>query len=61
MTRKTEYNEIIEFAISNEQDAIDLYTDLAERTDSPSGKVLLRELADMERGHKAKLEKLDMS
>ncbi len=61
MTGQTDYSEIIEFAISNEQGAVDLYTDLADRTDSPSGKVLLRELAAMEKGHKAKLEKLDMS
>ena len=61
MTKQSDYNDIIKFAIGNEQDAIDLYTDLAAKTDSPSGKVLLKELADMERGHKAKLEKLDMS
>jgi rubrerythrin len=54
------YNEIIAFAIDKEQEAVELYSDLAERTQSPSGKILFKELADMERGHKTKLEKLDM-
>ena len=54
------YNEIIAFAIDKEQEAVELYGDLAERAQSPSGKILFKELADMERGHKTKLEKLDM-
>jgi len=53
------YSEIIEFAINKEQEAVDLYADLAGRTQSPAGKIMFRELADMERGHKAKLQKLD--
>lgn len=53
------YNEVIEFAINKEQEAVDLYSDLAARTQSPAGKVMFRELADMERGHKTKLQKLD--
>ena len=54
------YNEIIAFAIDKEQEAVELYSDLAERAQSPSGKILFKELADMERGHKTKLKKLDM-
>jgi len=54
------YNEIIAFAIDKEQEAVDLYGDLAGRAQSPSGKILFKELADMERGHRTKLEKLDI-
>ena len=54
------YNEIIAFAIDKEQEAVEMYSDLAARAQSPSGKILFKELADMERGHKTKLEKLDM-
>jgi rubrerythrin len=54
------YNEIIAFAIDKEQEAVDLYSDLADRAQSPSGKILFKELADMEKGHKTKLEKLDI-
>lgn len=53
------YSEIIEFAINKEQEAVDLYADLAGRTQSPAGKIMFRELADMERGHKTRLQKLD--
>ena len=60
MEQKQNYNEILAFAINNEQEAIDLYTDMANRTQSPSGKILFNELADMEKGHKTKLEKLDL-
>jgi len=55
------YSEIIEFAINKEQEAVDLYADLAGRTQSPAGKIMFRELADMERGHKTKLQKMDRS
>lgn len=55
------YNEIIAFAIDKEQEAFELYSGLADRAQSPSGKILFKELADMEKGHKTKLEKLDMS
>ena len=57
---QTTYNEIIAFAIDKEQEAFELYSDLAGRAQSPSGKILFKELADMEKGHKTKLEKLDM-
>ena len=54
------YNEIIAFAIDKEQEAVEMYSDLADRAQSPSGKILFKELTDMERGHKTRLEKLDM-
>jgi rubrerythrin len=60
MGTHTTYNEIIAFAIDKEQEAVELYSDLAGSAQSPSGKILFKELADMERGHKSKLEKLDM-
>lgn len=59
MDEQSIYDEVIQFAINKEQEAVDMYSDLAGRTQSPSGKILFNELADMERGHKTKLEKLD--
>jgi rubrerythrin len=61
MGTKALYNEIIQFAIDKEQEAIDLYSDMAKRARSTSGKLLFQELASMENGHKTKLQKLDMS
>ena len=61
MGMQSTYNEIIAFAIDKEQEAVDLYSDLANRAQSPSGKILFKELADMETGHKTKLQKLDMA
>lgn len=61
MGLKSTYDEIIAFAIDKEQEAVDLYSDLASRAQNPSGKILFKELADMERGHKTKLQKLDMA
>ncbi len=51
-------DEILEFAIKNEQDAVDLYTDLSERTTSSAMKAELRQIANEEKGHKAKLERV---
>jgi len=59
MDTKSLYSEIIEFAINKEQEAVDFYSGLAARAQSPAGKILFRELADMERGHKTKLQKMD--
>jgi len=61
MSKKKLYNEVIQFAIDKEQEAIDLYTDMVKRTRTSSGKIVFNELADMEKGHKRKLQKLDMS
>jgi rubrerythrin len=50
--------EILDFAIQMEQDAVDMYTDLVTKTSSPSAKVAFEEYADEERGHKSKLEEV---
>jgi len=61
MEQKRIYDDVIQFAIGNEQAAADLYADLAGRTEHRDRRVFFDELADMERGHKSKLEKLDTS
>ena len=50
--------EILNFAIQLEQDAVDLYTGLAEKTKNPATKDTFLAYADEERGHKSKLEKV---
>ena len=60
MDKQALYDELVQFAIDKEQEAVDFYSDMANRTQSPSGKSMFNELADMERGHKTKLEKLDL-
>ena len=55
MTKLTTVDEILDFAIQNEQDAVDLYTGLAEKAGSPAVKADFLHYADEERGHKAKL------
>ncbi len=49
-------DEILDFAIQNEQNAVDLYTDLATKAKSAAIKAEFEEYANEERGHKAKLE-----
>ena len=49
-------DEILAFAIEKEQEAHDMYVGLAEKVDRPSLKAALREFAEEELGHKAKLE-----
>jgi len=51
-----EFNEIIEFAIDKEKEAVAFYTDLQAMVQFKARKELLGELADMERGHVAALE-----
>jgi len=60
MTNKPSYAEVIQLAINNEQDAADLYAGLASRSQSPAAKAHFEQLANMERGHKKKLEILDL-
>jgi rubrerythrin len=48
-------DEILNYAIQMEQDAVDLYTGLAERTKNPATSKTFLSYADEERGHKAKL------
>jgi rubrerythrin len=55
-----EIRSIIGFAIDKEQEAIEFYTDLAGRVKSEAIAEELLNLAQMERGHKAKLQNLDV-
>jgi rubrerythrin len=58
MTNFSSADEILKFAIQNEQDAVDLYTDLAQKAQSPAIKETFSQYAEEERGHKAKLERV---
>jgi len=49
-------DEILEFAIGEEQKAADFYTDLAGRVDKPHIKEIFENFAKEEMGHKAKLQ-----
>ncbi len=50
---------IIDFAIDKEQEAIDFYNGLAERVKSDAVAAELRRLAQMELGHKTKLQNIN--
>ena len=47
---------VLDFAIQNEQDASDFYTELASKMEKPYMKQAFESFAAEERGHKAKLE-----
>ena len=47
---------VLDFAIKNEQDASDFYTELASKMEKPYMKQAFEGFAAEERGHKAKLE-----
>jgi len=49
-------NDVLDFAIEREQEAVDFYNDLAGQTDNASLKKVLTAFADVERGHKTKLQ-----
>lgn len=49
-------NELLDFAISKEQEATEFYNGLAQRTDNASMKELFANFAREEQKHKAKLE-----
>ena len=49
-------DDILAFAIQKEQEAVEFYSDLAEHAERPEMCSVFREFADMERGHKMKLE-----
>ncbi len=53
--------DLIEFAIEKEQEAADFYTDLAGKVKEPAIAAEILRLADMEKMHKAKLQKIDPS
>ena len=61
MTNIPSYTEVIQLAINNEQEAADLYAGLADRAKGPAAKAHFEQLANMERGHKTKLEVLDLA
>lgn len=61
MSNTPTYAEVIQLAIDNEQSAADLYAGLAARTEDPAAKTHFEQLANMERGHKLKLETMDTS
>ena len=50
------YPEILHFALKTEENAYKLYTAAAEMTDNPKLKNMLLVLADVEKGHKARIE-----
>jgi len=58
MSKNMTIDEILDFAIEQEQGAVDLYTGLAETAKNTGIKKAFLEYADEERGHKAKLEEV---
>ena len=50
--------EILDFAIKNEENAAKFYTDLADKMESPSMRKVFEDFAGEEQGHKAKLLKV---
>jgi rubrerythrin len=55
MIRFNEIDEVLDFAISEEEAAAEFYTGLAERAEHPSMRKVLEGFAREEQGHKAKL------
>ena len=51
-------NEILDFAIQQEQEAVDFYLQLAEQMKNPLMKETFQEFAQEEVSHKAKLQKI---
>jgi len=51
-------NEILDFAIRNEEEAAKFYNDLAQKMDSPATTALLKDFAKEEIGHRNKLMKV---
>ena len=51
-----EVDDILDFAIKNEQDAVDFYNELADKTTKPWVSEIFRDYAKEEMGHKAKIE-----
>lgn len=52
------FNEIIDFAVAREKEAVAFYADLQEKTLFGAQKAMLKELEDMEKGHILMLENL---
>ncbi len=49
-------DEVLDFAIQGEQEAVEFYTHLADRMERPSMAKIFSDFAQEERGHKKKLE-----
>ena len=56
MTELSSVNDILDFAIDQEQQAADFYSDLASKLGKPPMTQIFRDFAREELGHKAKLE-----
>lgn len=51
-------DEILDFAIEKEEEAVQFYTDLAAKMDMPHVRKMFEGFAGEERGHKAKLQRI---
>ena len=49
-------DDVLDFAIDREQEAVDFYTDLALKVKRPDMKSLFKQFDEEEKGHKAKLQ-----
>ena len=56
---KREFDEIVQFAIDSEQEAVDAYTTASEMVKRKNVKEMLTGLAQQEQMHKAKLQSID--
>lgn len=56
-----ELKEIINFAIESEQESMDFYNELAGKVKSQDVAKELREIADMEKGHRDRLKGIDVN
>lgn len=55
---KEKFNEVIDFAIDGEKDAVKFYQELQEKTKFQAQKEMLKELENMEKGHIVILENI---
>lgn len=55
MTDLSSVDEILDFAIDREQEAVDFYTGLADKARTPAMQATFRQFAGEEAGHKARL------
>jgi|LGVD01.1.fsa_nt_gb rubrerythrin len=58
MDKFNSIDEILDYAIQSEQDAVDFYTNLSEKTNNIAVKKIFLQNANEEKGHKLKLEKV---
>ena len=55
---KEKFNEVIDYAISGEKEAVKFYQELQQRTKFQAQKVMLKEFENMEKGHVVILENI---